>query len=147
MKKKIIKIISPEEKILIFDGECLLCNSFIQFLDRYLITKFKAYSFFKNFRKDHTLIANFLDSNSINPEKTILIIYNQRLYTHSSAIYKILSLCRPKYIVYFSIFIKFFEKIFLGDLVYKIISRYRKSFFKMPKNYCIRINQNLQLMD
>ena len=88
MKKNLKKLSNPEEKFIIFDGECLLCNSFMQFLDSHLVTKFKAYSLFMNFKKDYSLIANYLNSKSINPEKTILIIYNQNLYTHSSAIYK-----------------------------------------------------------
>ena len=122
---------------LLFDGECLMCNYFIKFLDKNLTCNALAYSSFDLFLKDHQGIEHILKKNNINPQKTIIVLDASNLYSHSGAISKLLICCKPKIYKLFSYLINFFSIYSIGDFFYKIISKYRKKFFKISDDFCL----------
>tara|TARA_A100001035_G_C27773764_1_gene497805 strand:- start:134 stop:583 length:450 start_codon:yes stop_codon:yes gene_type:complete len=129
--------LNSNKVIILFDGECLMCNSFIKFIDNNLKIKVLAYSNANLFLGENLTIKKVLKSKRIKEDETIIVISDKFIYTHSSAIEFLLLFCNSFYLKIIALIIRIFNKLFLSDLIYKIVSKYRRSFwFNKSNNYC-----------
>ncbi|GJQ61810.1 MAG: thiol-disulfide oxidoreductase [Melioribacteraceae bacterium] len=121
-------------EIIIFDGDCLLCNSFVRVLIG--IDKNKRFYFT---HPGSNYFAKYLSRHEISdPDKTVYLISGNRLYSKSDAVLLILGkLPVPwKYFKYLR-----FSPRFLRDMIYDLIARNRKKLFG-SKNYCDFMSEN-----
>jgi len=118
------------KKIIVFDGECLLCNKYVEF-----ITKYDNNDYFRFVALQNQEVLNkILKEDQLIGDNTsiILIEENNTIKKKSSAVISILSnLQFPFYL--FSV-TKIIPR-FLSDMIYTLIARYRyKTFGKV--SYC-----------
>ena len=112
--------------IILYDGECMMCNTFIQSvirLDDEGAFRFKAL-------QEQSLIN---DQSSYTKEKqieSIVLIHNGQYFIYSSAVLGIFRLLGGPYKV-----ISYLRYIppMIRDSIYKIIARYRYSFSKRSR--------------
>ena len=114
--------------IIVFDGVCVLCNTFAQFLiknDKKNIFKFTSIES-KSGKK-------IIDELTIDVKKTdsIILIKNKKVYYKSSAVLHILKFIRPYYLFYPLILIPNY----LRDFIYDVIAKNRYKWFGKQK-YC-----------
>ncbi|WP_367181297.1 thiol-disulfide oxidoreductase DCC family protein [uncultured Polaribacter sp.] len=122
------------KRIILFDGECFLCNSFINFVIEnnnfnfyFLDQRSQKFSFYqKKFRLDDTL-------------NTIYLIEDNKVYSKSKAIKLILKRCGILgYIIF--LFLQILPK-FLSDYIYQLISKNRFFIFKKK---CVIPNKKIK---
>lgn len=130
-------MIGNNDKIVIFDGYCNLCDSTIQFIIKEdKNEQFKFANFHSSFVKRNLPELYIKDS----PPKTVLFYYHRKIWTKSDAILKILILLGG----YFKIFaytLKIFPR-FLRDIVYDFIADNRYKWFG-KKSKCLIPTQGL----
>ena len=117
------------KRIIIFDGECNLCNSTV----RFIIKKDKKFRFLfaaiKSSSAQQLLNEYKLSQASLD---TVVLIQNNKAYFKSTAILKIVrDLDGAIQLLYFFILIP----TIIRDFFYRIISKYRYSLFG-KKNTC-----------
>lgn len=111
-----------EKKVILFDGVCNLCNGFVNFLiDRDTKGVLRYASLQSDFGQD---VLKHFDMPPDNLD-TVVFIENGKFYTRSTAALRI---CRylPKYSFLYGFIL---VPRFIRDGVYKLISRYRYSWF------------------
>ena len=119
--------------LILYDGECFLCNSFIN----YIIENDNSYFLFIDQRSEKFLSyqKKFNLSNDLN---TIYLIENEKIYSKSEAIKLILKKCG-----FLGKLISFTLNAlpnFISNYVYECISKNRLFFFKRK---CIIPNKNI----
>lgn len=115
--------------IVFFDGNCMLCNSFIA-----LMVKKKIRSLF--FCNINSSIANqILATYSFAdlPQNTIYFLSGNTLYLRSTAVLKILGLLGP--VSRFSAQLLLIVPAFIRDAVYSLVAKNRYRFFKQTSCY------------
>lgn len=117
--------------IILFDGFCNLCDSMINFIlkeDKKDLFRFSAIQsdFTKKIISDKKLDSEYL--------KTIILIYNDKIYFRSDAVLKILILLGGYFKLFAYIFIIIPTPI--RDLVYNFIAKKRYLWFGKKEN-CI----------
>lgn len=120
---------SASGKIIIFDGDCLLCNSFVRLLINLDVKK----KFYFISSTSEYFSNNLAHLNISEPDKTVFLLSDGELYSKSEAVLKILS-GLPKPVKYFYYF-RFIPE-GMRDYIYDLIARYRKRIFG-SKNYCV----------
>ncbi len=125
-------------KVILFDGDCGLCNKSVQF-----IIKNDSKNIFHYASLQSNFGQNFLKERKLNREKFNTFIYFEKgiaYYTKSTATIYVLKELNlwGKIIFYTTIWIPKF----IRDFVYDIVAKNRKIFFK--NNYCISPNKELQ---
>lgn len=121
------------KSIILFDGECMICNSFIK------IPLSKAYDKFI-FVSNHSEIGKkIILSNSLNTTKdkeTIYLLTSHSIHSKSNAVKHILSNCG----LYYKLISLLFNLVplILRDSAYEFIAKNRRMFNKkkceIPKN-------------
>ena len=125
-----------EKKIIIFDGECLLCNKYVEFITKYDNNDYFRFvalqnkEFLDKILKEEQLIG---DNTSI-----ILIEENNAIKKRSSAVISILSNLQFPFHL-FSI-TKIIPR-FLRDMIYTLIARNRYKIFGKI-SYCSIIEKS-----
>jgi hypothetical protein len=77
-----------DKKIIVFDGVCILCNSFVQFiLKRYRTQQFYFTTAQSDFVKEKVKTMTF----KVNPMDSVIYLKNGKVLTESSAVLGILS--------------------------------------------------------
>ena len=117
------------KNIIFFDGNCMLCNSFIA----YLIKKNCASLFFCDINSSNAkqLLGNF--SLPCDPQNTIYFLYNNQLFAKSTAVLKIVS--------QLGFLFKIITRMLLvvptlwRDAVYSLVAKNRYRFFKQSVCY------------
>lgn len=121
------------KNLILYDGECFLCNSFIN----YVINNDNSYFLFIDQRsKEFTYYQKkFKLNNDLN---TIYLIENERVYSKSKAIQLILKKCGAlgKLIS----FLLYVSPNFISNYIYKLISKNRFFLFKRK---CIIPNKKI----
>ena len=109
-------------KIIFFDGHCNLCNTFIDFIIRYnQKASFKVASLQGITAQEELPQAMYQNLSTV-----VLLDRNERIYTHTDAVIRIVSQLRP----IFKIFLIFLIlPRFLRDPLYRGIAKYRYKFF------------------
>lgn len=107
------------ESIIFFDGECNLCNGFVQFVlqhEQAPVFKFSSLQseFAQSFFRQHQFNSALTDS--------VIVYHNNRFYIRSKAAFVVITQLKRPY-KWLSVF-KFIPA-FLADSVYKIIAEYR----------------------
>jgi predicted DCC family thiol-disulfide oxidoreductase YuxK len=124
------------KNILVFDGDCFLCNKLIQFILR------------KDKRKKIHLVTlqsnlgkSILIKYKFNPDdySTVMYIKNEVLYTKSTAVIKIFSLLNRVNKIALCLLI--IPK-FIRDFVYSIVAKNRHRFF--PNKSCLLMNNEIR---
>lgn len=128
-KDEVIRL-SHKNAIIVYDGQCMLCNRFIQFIlkkDRKPIFKFVAYQSIKDFEK-------YGNNDSIE------LIYNGQHTNKSTAILKSYQLLSPIYswISFFRLIPKTWR-----DPIYSFIAKYRYSIMGKSEK-CIIPDDNIK---
>ena len=120
-----------QELVILFDGECILCNRFINFIiKRDKKNKFKlAYLQSKYFDN----LPNKPLSTQENTLDSILLVEEETIYTKSTAIIRIINKLGGSY---HTISLFFIMPKFLRDLYYDFIGRRRYKWFG-KKDICI----------
>ena len=126
-----------EQKIILFDGVCNLCNGFVQFIikrDRNAIFKFAA------LQSDYG--QAFLKSQNLNPVelKSVILIEGEKIYTQSTAALKITRYLDGAWKLGYAFII---VPQFIRNGFYKIVSKYRYKWFG-KKDQCMVPNTELK---
>jgi len=116
------------DKVVIFDGECMLCNSALSLLIKIDRHKVLRYTSLQGEYVKRLNLPNGMDS---------IIFYNEgQLYTKSTAILKILSSLGGVWVV---VNVSYVIPVGMRDYLYDIVAKYRYTFFgkmescRMPK--------------
>lgn len=111
-----------ERRIIFFDGHCNLCNTFIDFIIRYnQKASFKVASLQGITAQEELPRAMYQNLSTV-----VLLDRNERIYTHTDAVIRIVSQLRP----FFKIFLIFLIlPSFLRDPLYRVIAKYRYKLF------------------
>lgn len=123
-----------EKGLILFDDECLICNSFIEFIDKR--NNFFLYSTFDNI----ALFNELYDLEIINQNKIIVIINGDIYYGIMAlkAIFKILYK-NSVYIIFFKI-----VPIKILEFFYWAVAKYRYVFGKKTKcNFSLSIQSKI----
>jgi len=136
---------------LIFDDECLMCNSFIASLDKCInddIYLIRAYGSFRLFRSHNEELAkkySYLDEIS---QSSIIAICGPNHYIRSSAIIFLLSKSKSKWITTLSLLIKWIPRC-VRDSAYKIIANNRKRLRMTlnTKQSCVLKYKNIMIQE
>jgi len=114
-----------QEAIILFDGVCNLCNGAVHFIiDHDFKKKFKFAAI--QSEAGNRLMTTFkITSSNLTPE-SIILIENNQVYTHSTAVLKIAKNLKAAW-KFFYLFIIVPKK--LRDFIYQIISRNRYKIF------------------
>jgi predicted DCC family thiol-disulfide oxidoreductase YuxK len=117
------------KNIVFFDGNCMLCNSFIA----YLVKKKNSRLFFCdiNSATANTLLAPFQLQNS--PQNTIYFLQDNKLFNKSTAVFKILHQLSPTFKFISNIGLLF--PLFIRDGVYSWVAKNRYRLFKKGACY------------
>jgi predicted DCC family thiol-disulfide oxidoreductase YuxK len=120
---------NDDKNIIFFDGNCMLCNSFIA----YLVKKKNPNLFFCdiNSAMASQLLASFRLQNI--PQNTIYFLQDNQLYYKSTAVFKIISRLTPFY--KFIASIGSLIPLFIRDGVYSWVAKNRYRFFKQTACY------------
>ena len=112
-----------QEKIILFDGVCNLCNGSVQF-----VIKKDHQKFFKFAALQSDFAQDFLDKQGLNPNelKSIILIDGEQVYTQSDAALNILKALKGYQFT--AKFLLLFPR-FLRDFVYRIIAKNRYQWF------------------
>ena len=118
--------------IIFFDGNCMLCNSFIA----YLVKKKNPSLFFCdiNSATADKLLAKSRLHNA--PKNTIYFFQDGQLHDKSTAVFKIISHLTPFYKFIATIGLLF--PLFIRDSVYSWVAKNRYRFFKQAACYTPR---------
>ena len=117
------ELMPPGRTLLIFDGECVLCNSWVKFVLRhdelehiYVTTRSEAQN------------SPFLKGQLQAPEQneSVIVLQEGKIFTHSDAAFMVLSKLDKPY-SYLSIG-RYFPRI-LRDSIYNFIARWRYKLF------------------
>lgn len=115
--------------IIFFDGNCMLCNSFI-----YFMVKKKISSLFFcdiNSSMASQILAAYSFTNL--PQNTIYFFTDNKLYSKSTAVLKILGLLGPISKISARLFL--IVPAFIRDTVYSLVAKNRYRFFKKTSCY------------
>lgn len=111
--------LEPHKALLIYDDECLLCHTSLQFiLQRDRKDQFR-------FTSSHSEFAQELGDT--NMTKSVVLIYQNQTYFKSRAVIKVLALLGGRW-KFLSVIFEIFPT-FLADLVYNIIAKNRYQWF------------------
>lgn len=107
------------ESIIFFDGECNLCNEFVQFVLKHEQTpnfKFSSLQseFAQGFFKQYNFDVSLIDS--------VVVHYNNQFYWQSKAAFIVIAQLKSPY-KWLRIFK--FTPTFIADFVYKTVAKYR----------------------
>lgn len=114
--------------IIFFDSDCLMCDSFVQWVARKDNKKHFYYTSGNILKNDTN--EDITSIQNLN-QKTILYLDNSKLYQKSTAVQKILFRLGFFYSVIGLFFYLFPEK--FRDYIYDFISKHRKFFLKEKK--------------
>ena len=117
------------KKIVFFDGDCMLCNSFVAFL----VKKKVESLFFCNINSNsgRAILARY--SYSSLPQNTIYFLLDNKLYIRSTAVLKVLSLLGP--VSKITMRCLLLVPVFIRDTVYTLVAKNRYRFFKKTTCY------------
>lgn len=117
------------KKVIFFDGNCMLCNSFIAFM----VKKKIGSLFFCDINSD--IASQLLATYSFTdlPKNTIYFLSYKKLYWKSTAVLKILSLLGP--VSKFCSHLLLIIPAFIRDAVYSLVAKNRYRFFKQTSCY------------
>lgn len=125
------------QSVILFDGVCNLCNSFVQFVikhDKY--ERFKFASLQSDFAKKE-LADSFIDTQKMS---TVILLENGKLYSRSTAALRVLKKLNgllPLLYIFIAI------PTFIRDAVYNLIAKNRYKWFG-KKDSCMIPSPELQ---
>ena len=124
-----------DKKIIVFDGVCLLCNKYVEF-----ITKYDSNDYFRFVALQNKEILSTIlkDNKLINDNSSIILIEDNTIKNKSSAVISILS--NLKFPFYLFSILKIIPR-FLRDMIYSLIARNRYNIFGKVK-YCSIIEKS-----
>ena len=121
-------LIQKNKYIIVFDSDCLICNSFIQYVNKNDTHNLFKYSNFE---------SEYIKNKNLNlDKKSVLLIYSNNILSKSDAIIKILLLVKKH-----TFLIQFFKLLPLKirDYFYNIISKNRFLFGKNSNSCSLEI--------
>jgi predicted DCC family thiol-disulfide oxidoreductase YuxK len=121
------------QPIILFDGNCMLCNHFVQFALKRDKQRHVFVSSHSSKGKELCLHYNLPPSNEIN---TVYLIKNNNVFSKSKAVLKIMSVCGPLFKIT-SILLHLIPG-FIRDYLYGIVSRNRH---KLNQSKCVLIDE------
>jgi predicted DCC family thiol-disulfide oxidoreductase YuxK len=118
-----LKLILQNNPIVFFDGECGLCDRSVQF-----IIKHDSRKEFQFCPLQSSLAKEILPEQYLNFD-TVILLEEMRVYTKSSAAFRILRRLKTSYklLLVFEIVPRF-----VTDMFYMLIARNRKRLFRNP---------------
>jgi len=121
--------------ILLFDGDCNLCNRAVQFILRYEKKPIIQFASLQSTVADE-LLKN--SPTNISPLNTVILIENNQVYTHSKAIFAV-----AKYLQFPFNLLTYFNWLptWLSDSLYKLVAKYRYRFFGKTTNCILLKNE------
>ena len=111
-------------QIVFYDGECMLCNSFIQFLLKKQIPNL----YFSELQSQYAAKLLALHNISFQNLNTIYYHHSGKIYSHSTAVLKLISTINTNYKILGNILLLIPR--FLRDFFYKVVAKNRHRFFK-----------------
>lgn len=125
------------QSVVLFDGVCNLCNSFVQFVIKYdKNERFKFASLQSDFAEKE--LANFfMDSQKMS---TVILLENGKLYSRSTAALRILNSLNGLWPL---LYVFIIVPAFIRDVVYNLIAKNRYKWFG-KKDSCMVPSPELQ---
>jgi len=125
------------QSVVLFDGVCNLCNSFVQFVIKYdKNERFKFASLQSDFAEKE--LANFfMDSQKMS---TVILLENGKLYSRSTAALRILNSLNGLWPL---LYVFIIVPAFIRDVVYNLIAKNRYKWFG-KKDSCMVLSPELQ---
>lgn len=124
------------ESIIFFDGNCNLCNGFVQF-----VLKNEASSLFLFCSLQSEFSINFFKENNFNTNgiDSVIVFQNNQFYIQSKAAFIILKhLKMPFKMVSFLSFLP----LFFTNFIYNLIAKYRYKLFGVNNTCWVMTNEN-----
>ena len=127
-----------DKKVIVFDGECLLCNKYVEF-----ITKYDGNDYFRFVAlQNKKILSKILKKKKlINDNTSIILIEDNTIKKKSSAVISILS--NLKFPFYLFSITKIIPR-FLRDMIYSLIARNRYNIFGKVKYCSVIENSNFK---
>lgn len=118
-----MKLVSQNNPIVFFDGECGLCDRSVQFIIKHDLREIFQFCPLQSSIAKEIIPHDFLSFD------TVILYDNQMIYTKSSAAFRILRKLKTWYkiLLIFTIIPRF-----ITDALYMLIARNRKRLFKSP---------------
>ena len=127
-----------DKKVIVFDGECLLCNKYVEFITKYDNNDYFRFVALQNKK----ILSKILKNNKlINDNASIILIEDKTIKKKSSAVISILS--NLKFPFYLFSITKIIPR-FLRDMIYSLIARNRYNIFGKVKYCSVIENSNLK---
>lgn len=126
-------MISKNKNIIIFDGECNLCNGVVGWLLKFAPLSIFEFVAFQSPRGQNLLRLNNRDTTSLD---TVILIDDQGLHTHSDGFLRIVSNI-PKW-QRVAALMAFIPRL-LRDFVYRTASKYRVRWFGTASSCTINL--------
>lgn len=109
--------------IILFDGQCNLCNGFVQFVFNNEKDEILTFASLQS-EVGKTILSKYhTDTNKID---SIILVSNNMLYTKSDAILKILPFLKPLWGIFKTLKI---VPVFLRNKIYDYVAKNRYAFF------------------
>lgn len=125
------------QSVVLFDGVCNLCNSFVQFVIKYdKNERFKFASLQSDFA-EKALSNFFMDSQKMS---TVILLENGKLYSRSTAALRILNSLNGLWPL---LYVFIIVPAFIRDVVYNLIAKNRYKWFG-KKDSCMVPSPELQ---
>lgn len=124
---------TQDKDIIIFDGECSLCNGVVGWLLKFAPPSIFECIAFQSPRGQDLLHQNNRDTSSLD---TVILIDSQGLHTHSDGFLRIVSHI-PKW-QRVSALLAFIPRL-LRDFVYKTASKYRLRWFGSASSCAVHL--------
>tara|TARA_B100002052_G_scaffold18667_2_gene14826 strand:- start:25380 stop:25805 length:426 start_codon:yes stop_codon:yes gene_type:complete len=126
------------KKVIVFDGVCLMCNKYVEF-----ITKYDSNDYFRFVAlQNKKILSKILKKKKlINDNTSIILIEDNTIKKKSSAVISILS--NLKFPFYLFSITKIIPR-FLRDMIYSLIARNRYNIFGKVKYCSVIENSNLK---
>ena len=119
--------------IIIFDGECNLCNGVVGWLLKYAPEELFSFVPFQSPKGQALLVENGFDTHRLD---TVILIDNQGVHTHSDGFLRVISKI-PKW-ERVAALLAFIPRL-LRDFVYKTASKHRVKWFGTSRSCAISL--------
>ena len=119
--------------IIIFDGECNLCNGVVGWLLKYAPEELFSFVPFQSPKGQALLVENGFDTHRLD---TVILIDNQGVHTHSDGFLRVISKI-PKW-ERVAALLAFIPRL-LRDFVYKTASKHRVKWFGTSSSCAISL--------
>ncbi|MEO1514036.1 MAG: DCC1-like thiol-disulfide oxidoreductase family protein [Bacteroidota bacterium] len=132
-----MKEIIQQHPIILFDGDCLLCSGFIQWVIKHDASKRIHFAALQSSKGQQLLQAHGLPKEEL---QSVVLVHRQTAARHSTAVLQICRLLGKPWKYLYALHV---IPLFIRDAIYRFIAARRHSWFGSGKK-CLLMTANLQ---